>query len=685
MPESGLPKSVLRVSGLRLCRLLLPAVLIACIWNATACVAQTNPGAQPVVPVPPGLQGYVTEVNDQWPPGTGGYRFARVRITDTQTTAPQLERRFQVVINVKPSYYSSNTHSTTVVPLTIEGGKLTATADIYFPNYDFGSTYTELIVEKEGGSRRYENYDLHQGFLAGTSDDGYERLNLLFVNSDITSSETSASVWARNSIASTHSFGAGYDIDTLPGFGPLRTIYSGGSTNQMVVGGPWGGVTTIATPSVQESEPSGSDRGRDIAEVLAHPQVHSIPLNDLPEKWTGLTGINLIFLPFSDLQTLSSSSSPQLDLLRTWVSAGGFIVIYDDQSENTGDISDQVPGTLEVLDRANQAGKLFAGLNDFPGDRKWKIPGPKIEGMARVYLGVDQTEWYYYDESNQGDLITTDRPVVVDTDWVAPDTDPAGLSAARHFMLCEYVNGTICFVGDNMTAWNTNRWIPLLNTASLRHGTVPQKIGLATSRGEPAAGMMIEGVGRPPIRIFQFLICVFLFAIGPFCYTILRKQNRMQLLFVIVPSASLLVCVGLLVFAALSDGFQTRGRMRSFTTIDHRTDAAVTWSQHSYYRGIQPGRYEFGEDSAAFLTKAWGSRRVLYDYENGNLRLSGGDARPRMPHQVFSVHPFSTGEQLEIFRDGSSLQITNGYQSKLLVAWLRTPDGLFRIEELEAG
>ena len=56
-----------------------------------------------------------------------------------------------------------------------------------------------------------------------------------------------------------------------------------------------------------------------------------------------------------------------------------------------------------------------------------------------------------------------------------------------------------------------------------------------------------------------------------------------------VPLAAAITTLALFAYAILADGFETRVRAHSFTTLDQRTGEAACWSRLSYYSGLAPG------------------------------------------------------------------------------------------------
>ena len=126
---------------------------------------------------------------------------------------------------------------------------------------------------------------------------------------------------------------------------------------------------------------------------------------------------------------------------------------------------------------------------------------------------------------------------------------------------------------------------------------------------------VIPGVGQPPVLLFQVLISLFVVAIGPLNYFMLRRKGRLHLLVVTVPLSAVVATGGLVGYAALAEGFDTRVRVRSFTYLDQARGEAACWSRQTYFAGVAPSDgLRFPADVAVYRYSS-GSR------ENDNLRL----------------------------------------------------------------
>ncbi len=98
----------------------------------------------------------------------------------------------------------------------------------------------------------------------------------------------------------------------------------------------------------------------------------------------------------------------------------------------------------------------------------------------------------------------------------------------------------------------------------------------------------IPGLGRVPVRAFFFLLLAFAVVVGPVTYAVLRRRKRLTMLTVVVPAIGLGFAGAILAYGLLSEGFGTRGAVRSFTWLDQRSHHAVCLASRTLYAGWGP-------------------------------------------------------------------------------------------------
>jgi hypothetical protein len=101
---------------------------------------------------------------------------------------------------------------------------------------------------------------------------------------------------------------------------------------------------------------------------------------------------------------------------------------------------------------------------------------------------------------------------------------------------------------------------------------------------------LIPGVGAAPVGVFQLLITIFVLAIGPVNYYLLKRWHKQNLILITVPLSAALVTLALVAYAILSDGFGVRMQSRSVTYLDQTRGEAACLGRLTYYAGLTPAK-----------------------------------------------------------------------------------------------
>lgn len=194
-----------------------------------------------------------------------------------------------------------------------------------------------------------------------------------------------------------------------------------------------------------------------------------------------------------------------------------------------------------------------------------------------------------------------------------------------------------------------------------RHGAVPD------SSNPQFNELLIADVGLPPIRTYKVLITFFVVLIGPVNYWLLRRYERLHLFLFTVPLAALIATGGLLGYALMSDGLESRLRSRSLTQLDQRAGEAATSARLSYYVGFTPGSgLTFPRETVvtplelepAYYLTGNSRRRISWDDEQ---HLTRGWLPARTPVQLVTELAYPSSRSLEFAApeaDGSR-KVTN--------------------------
>jgi hypothetical protein len=123
-------------------------------------------------------------------------------------------------------------------------------------------------------------------------------------------------------------------------------------------------------------------------------------------------------------------------------------------------------------------------------------------------------------------------------------------------------------------------------------------------------------------------------------------------------------------YAVLSDGFGTKVRIRSFTTIDQPAGEAACWGWMSYYAGLAPGQgLVLPSDVAMYpILPNWGdnsgiTRAMFWDGETQHL--TRGWLTSRTPTQYLEIRSRKTPHRIDVTSGNGKMQITNRLGTKI--------------------
>jgi hypothetical protein len=207
-----------------------------------------------------------------------------------------------------------------------------------------------------------------------------------------------------------------------------------------------------------------------------------------------------------------------------------------------------------------------------------------------------------------------------------------------------------------MALRSTDRW-------NARHGTAPDDVN------RDFANLLVPGVGLAPVTEFRVLITLFVLLIGPVNYWLLKRWRRLHLLVLTVPLAAGLMTAALFAYATVSDGFDTKVRVHSFTALDQRRGEAACWARLSYYSGLAPRNgLSMHADLVLYpINPAWNTSRIDASrgverdlvWDGDAAKLTRGWLRSRTPTQYLMVRSRKTPHRLRLDAGGGKVRATN--------------------------
>ncbi len=393
---------------------------------------------------------------------------------------------------------------------------------------------------------------------------------------------------------------------------------------------------------------------------------------ELPRKWIDYSSLDLVCLSLAQLRSLRAQRPEVFSAIRDWTAGGGNLLVSGVELDTSG-----LAGLKALLNLAKATDERSAGENG------WAKPpssayGKRIRGgssMCRdpfrpLGQGKNQPPAAF---GNSTRAAKSPRP----PRWRQSRTPPAD----PPFVFRPFGLGmVVAFApGDPFDAPPVT-WAWMLNSVGPDRFYWARRHGLSCYQPNPEFyNFLIPGVGLAPVGAFRVLITLFVLAIGPLNYLLLRRWHRLHLLMLTVPFSAGIVTLALFGYALVADGLGTRVRPRSFTLIDQQAGQAVCWTRLSYYAGLAPGRgLTFDRDVAVIPIEPvgpdrWPTREVVW---NDRQRLTAGWLRPRTPAQYLTIR--SRPSQLRLVvgaADADGLAIENRLGTHLEAVVVRDREG----------
>lgn len=615
-------------------------------------------------------------VQTGWPMGSTGYYHVKAKITDSSGRPAPRNRRYWIVLRQQEW---SRDLMLARQPVVLEAGQISTEVEISVPVVRSYEQQLQVIVNATGDDRPGQN-DLFRETITLANSGESDQRNVLWISRSLLGSsrlESKASGPNRRRQTKRYAIELANESQA-PAIKEIAEWYQDAPN-----------VVNRAGPTWTNVEALNLKLG-----------LHAVAPEDLPHAWSGLGGIELALISAADLDFVRTSVPDAFSALVGWVAAGGRLVVTECGAnwEQAEQVRASFPGS---------------GSRRFRETHRWRYPAEELMEAKRL-SGLNSRSGFtssssapvtispssgsnfrpgdpFREQITRTELRRTTSPVLlpelppeVDLTEFQPAEDGAAsiLAAPDSFVLFPYLQGFVFCVKDGLSGWRQQDWVTLFN-ASVAAGELPATSWPAISAGQDA-GFAIPGVGQPPVRAFLGLLTVFLLLVGPVTYMVLQRRRRLQWMFLVVPLISAVCCISLLSWAIVSEGFQLRGRARAFTDIDHAIDQAVTHQRYSLYAAIQPSDYRFANGD--YVVECAPARMVELDFGDEDWSYSGGNVRPRMPHQFVAVrrHP-ATGGLFPIRDPDGEVRVENRFAEPVAIGMVRVGGKYYQVADLPAG
>jgi hypothetical protein len=395
------------------------------------------------------------------------------------------------------------------------------------------------------------------------------------------------------------------------------------------------------------------------------------PAADLPRRWIDYTNLDLVCVSVEQLAGLAERHPEALRAILEWTAGGGNLVVYGVGRDWSG------------LAAVESLTGLAPGREDTsisPTARGWSEPDERRFGRPLAGIGTNATSplvtpmYTGYGVVAGGGrgtgagtmaeaLLTVEEKEEIPPEQLRPE-------GCLPFVFRPFNMGMIVAIADDDPFDIPARrgrlgWSWVLNTLGSKRFLWYQRHGVSPTRENPDFWtFLIPGVGLAPITGFRVLITLFVLAIGPLNYVLLRRWKSLHLLVVTVPLSAAAVTLALFGYALVADGLGTRVRVRSITQIDQARGEAACWSRLSFYCGLTPfGGLRFPDDVAVIPLEylpgedRTRNRELIWE---GDQRLVRGWLPSRTPTQFITARSRPTKLRLAVTETASGPETDSG-------------------------
>jgi hypothetical protein len=477
-----------------------------------------------------------------------------------------------------------------------------------------------------------------------------------------------------------------------------------------------GGSANVSSSSLKLLVPASATTAKSVVSTnVVDAEVLSLKLAEFPKRWLEYSCLDIVSLSTAELDELIAKNPAALEAIKQWARTGGQLWVCDvgEDLEKLAEVSKQL-GVVADLVQASPMEVAPKRPADKPNEKDNSAAEPPVAAQ-RVEDGWrpgrlrgfgppgSRGQPQGFSDSRTGRTRWSSDPAVVrqlerDPNFARaveeeqsddpnmqprwpPDTSPwfveqrIGLGVLRAFrgpneaenFARSNPRATTNAANGNVDSGQFPRSLALALRSTRkwdsRHGLVPE------GGSAEFAKLLVPGVGRAPVAMFQTLITLFVLLIGPFNYWILKRYKRLQLLVLTVPLAAGIATTAIFAYAMVADGFGTKVRIRSLSTIDQRTSEAACWGWMSYYAGLAPGKgLLMPADVAMYpIMPNWGDNSVARAmfWDDQLEHLTRGWLTSRTPTQYLMIRSRKTPHRLEVTSGKGKMQITNRLGTKI--------------------
>ena len=403
------------------------------------------------------------------------------------------------------------------------------------------------------------------------------------------------------------------------------------------------------------------------------------PRVQLPRRWIDYSGADVVCIALDDLSRLRAEDGEAFRALLDWTAAGGNLVVSGVGAQQQRlDVLQSLLGMKQPEDGQRQR-------------TQWRPPDPKI-------WNEELPTQRFFETYRDFEIIPGPPPRINEAEAAAAPKVPPPQPSAEDglFWLRPYHWGMVVALGPQ-TVWPGTQigWRWMLNALGPERLLWDRRHGVSVIEDNAEFwNFLVPGVGVAPVATFEVLITLFVLAVGPVNYFLLRRARRLHLMVVTVPASAALATALLLAFGLVSDGLATRVRVRSVTYFDQPQGRALCWARLSYFAGMAPrGGLRFPADTMVIpylpvprIASDMASRSQLFEWETDGQWLRSGWIASRTPTQFLTLRTRPTTLGVEVVSAGGTWEVRNRLGARIQSLILRNAQGqYFRAADIEPG
>lgn len=395
-----------------------------------------------------------------------------------------------------------------------------------------------------------------------------------------------------------------------------------------------------------------------------------VPIGRVDRDWRCFLPHYMWILSAATLMELQQNEPEAADALRTYLAAGGRLLVHscqghmrpEDVEQFLGRTAGALPATRwETVKTPPQPWWQVRPGNQ-TSEGKTPVESLTLAGLVSDTAAATETVLRSKVGQHLENLAELDNSISLEPDlyygefegWLGKAREQAmAVFDSERFLILPYLAGDVIFC-DLPLADVSPRLLDTVASGSSAYDTVTSQTSFSAD-GNWFWCNLIDAVGKPPVWTFAVIVTLFGLLLGPGLLVFTGRLQRRSLMIFLVPSLSLLATIAIVSYGVLHEGFDTHIRITSLTYYDAGTERAFVWSRQNYFSGLPPREglrfnpQTYVRPVAVDENQSGGPYGPPRDRADANVLLTEGQQwrgwlRARQQQQLFIGHAGSAAE-----------------------------------------